>query len=156
MMKSSKVIFALIAIVVCIIAAGCNSILVLNKPTLFYYTNIFSKQLQQENSYLCIVLDTNFYKEETLSSADKKTINNFVTNLHKDNFIIKPKDLPQKPAYKIFFTIKSTKYVMEIYNEKYVTFYPWDGNYEEDYINMSSLPISYNLYSLCKFKIPRQ
>lgn len=152
----SKLLFVPAAIIICIIAAGCNSIIISNKPSLFYYTNILSKELKQENSYLCIAMDTNFYKEHTLALEDKKTIGNFINNLHKENFINKPKDLPKKPFYKLYFTFKNSKYLMDIYNENYAALYPWDGNYEKDYINMSNIPAAYNLYSLCKYMIPRQ
>ena len=45
-----------------------------------------------------------------------------------------------KPPYRLYFNFKNKSYVVEVYNEKYLSIYPWDGNYPRDYINMDSLP----------------
>lgn len=154
-LKDNKLIYLTALFLLCITFTGCTSILEAKKPAMYYYTNLFSKCILEENTYLGTVLDTNLYKEKTLSNDNKSEIKNFIKNLHKENFINKPKDLPTKPLYKMYFTFKSGKYVMNVYNEKYVSVYPWDGNYPEDYIDMSSLPAAYNIHSFCKYLISR-
>lgn len=123
------------------------------KPNDFYYTNNLLKNLTLEKSLKITVLDTNFYKEEELSSEDIEIVKNFGKALSTKNFMQKPKDLPDKVAYKLFFTFNKEKYVINIYNEQYISVYPWDGTYPMDYIDMQGIQPLYNIYSLCKYII---
>ena len=158
-MRVNKLIYIIILIIICLCFTGCsysyNSLFNHKKPYNFYYTNLLTRDVKLENSFLGIVLDTNFYKEQTFTTEQSAIAKNFILHLHTNNFINKPNDLPAKPPYKIYLTFKADKYVIEIYNEKYISVYPWDGSYPKDYINMENIPISYNLYSLCKYIIPR-
>ncbi len=142
--------------IIAILFMGCNYNLgnVMfnkNKPNNFYYTNLLAKNLKLQVSYKCVVLDTNLCKEKNLENDNKLIIKNMIKALSKKNFIEKPKDLPDKPAYKMFFTFNKDKIVVNIYNEKFISIYPWDGEYAMDYLDMSGIPISLNLYDLCKF-----
>lgn len=143
-------------IVISILFVGCNYnfsniSFKKNKPNNFYYTNILAKNLTLESSIKCVILDTNFYKQKELKKENIDTIKSMLKTLNKDNFVSKPKDLPEKPVYKIFFTFNKEKLIINVYNERYLSVYPWDGNYSMDYIDMNKIPISLNLYSLCKF-----
>jgi predicted aminopeptidase len=104
-----------------------------------------------ESSFKINVLDTNFYKEKELSQEDIEIIKNFSKSLKISNFIEKPKELPEKPSYKLFITFKKEKYIINVYNEKYLSVYPWDGIYPMDYIDMEGIQAHYNLFSLCKY-----
>ncbi|MBI6873002.1 DUF4883 family protein [Clostridium aciditolerans] len=142
--------------IISILLVGCNynfSNINFNKtkPNNFYYTNILAKNLTLESSVKCVILDTNFYKEKELSKENLDTVKSMLKALNKNNFVSKPRDIPEKPIYKMFFTFNKEKLVINVYSEKYLSVYPWDGNYSMDYIDMSSLPISLNLYNLCKF-----
>ncbi|WP_243187053.1 DUF4883 family protein [Clostridium muellerianum] len=142
--------------IIAILFMGCNLnlsniIYSKNKPNNFYYTNILAKNLTLEASYKCIILDTNLSKEKEVQNDNKFVVKNMLKSLNKNNFIQKPKDLPDKPAYKMFFTFNKDKLVVNVYNEKFISIYPWDGDYSMDYIDMSGVPLSLNLYSLCKF-----
>ena len=125
------------------------------KESNYYYTNLLSKKISLNNSYRCSITDTSFYKEKELSTEDLKSIPNFISSLDEKCFIDKPKNLPKKPLYKIFITISNEKYVINVYNKDLASIYPWDGVYEMDYINMSTVPYSYNLYNICNYIIPR-
>lgn len=127
-----------------------------DKPFIFYYTNELAKNITLEPKYKCSIIDTNFFSEKTLSSEDCETIHNFIKALRKNNYIQKPADLPSKPDYKIYFTFSKEKYVVDVYNERYLTVYPWDGNYPADYLDMNGVYKSYNLFSLCKYLISKQ
>jgi hypothetical protein len=126
------------------------------KPNNFYYTNNLAKNLTLESSFKINLLDTNFYKEKELSKEDIDTVKKFTKALKKPNFIEKPKDLPEKPAYKLFFTFSKEKYVVNVYDEKYLSVQPWDGNYSMDYIDMEGIQPLYNLFGLCNYIIPKQ
>ncbi|WP_318737002.1 DUF4883 family protein [Clostridium sp. JS66] len=142
--------------IIAILFVGCNYNLSnimfnKNKPNNFYYTNLLAKDLTLETSYKCVAVDTNLSKEKEIDSENKLLFKNMLKSLNKNNFIAKPKDLPDKPAYKIFFTFNKEKMVISVYNEKFISIYPWDGNYDMDYIDMNGVPLSLNLYSICKF-----
>lgn len=133
-----------------------NFTVTIKKPNLYYYTNIVSKLLFSNTKLNVKLLDTNFYKEMELSKDDIATIKDFTKALKLYNFIEKPKDLPQKPAYKLFFIFEKEKYIINVYNEKYISVYPWDGIYSMDYIDMTGTQNLYNLYGLSKYLIPRK
>lgn len=132
-----------------------NFTVTFKKPNKYYYTNNIAKYLTLNSDVKVKLLDTNFYKEKDLSEEDINTIKNFTKALKKSNFIEKPKDLIQKPAYKLFFTFDKEKYIITVYNERYIAVCPWDGIYSMDYIDMNGTQNLYNLYGLCKFLIPR-
>lgn len=162
-----KKIFLYIVIVLLIplILIGCrvklgsyiinNFTVIRSKPNNYYYTNNLAKNLTLETEFKVKLLDTNFYKEKDLSKEDVDTIKNFAKSLKKSNFIDKPKELPDKPLYKIFLTFSKDKYVINVYNEKYIAVYPWDGSYTMDYVDMDGIQTLYNLFGLCKYLIPR-
>lgn len=162
-----KKIFLYIVIVLLIplILIGCrvklgsyiinNFTVTRSKPNNYYYTNNLAKNLTLETEFKVKLLDTNFYKEKDLSKEDVDTIKNFAKSLKKSNFIDKPKELPDKPLYKIFLTFSKDKYVINVYNEKYIAVYPWDGSYTMDYVDMDGIQTLYNLFGLCKYLIPR-
>lgn len=127
------------------------------KPYNFYYTNLLAKNLTLETNYKINVIDTNFYKDIKFSSEDISTVKTFINALRKDNFLNeKPADLPEKPYYKIFLSFNKEKYVMNVYNEKYISIYPYDGSYPMDFLNIDGIYASCNIYSLCKYLIPKK
>lgn len=154
-MKHIKFIKLSIIILICLAASGCSSLFNQEKPYTFYYTNMLSKNLHTEKQIKASLIDTSYYKNHNLSSDEVKDFYNFFEALKKHNYIKRPKGLPVKPIYRMFFTFSKDKYVLDVYNEKYISIYPWDGTYEKDFLNISDIPASINPYSLCKYAIPR-
>ncbi|MBU3159776.1 DUF4883 family protein [Clostridium frigoris] len=126
-----------------------------NKPNNYYYTKLLMKDLSIESPKELYALYMNFYKKKDFSKEDSTTFVNFFNSLTNASFINKPINLPAKPIYKIFLTFNKNKYVLNIYNEKYISIYPWDGDYKMDYIDTSKMFKAYNLYGLCKYLIPK-
>ncbi|MBE6067588.1 MAG: hypothetical protein E7211_07825 [Clostridium lundense] len=151
-----KFCYIVLSIIIMIFASSCSKYYYYKgKETNRYYTNLLSEGINLNGSYRCTITDTSFYKEKELSSEDLKVIPNFISSLDEKSFIDKPKNLPKKPLYKIFITISNEKYVINVYNKDLVSIYPWDGFYEMDFINMSKVPYSYNLYNISNYMIPR-
>lgn len=96
----------------------------------------------------------NFYKEKDFDHEDLSIFSDFFNSLKNDSFIEKPADLPEKPLYKIFVSFSENKYIINLYNENFISIYPFDGDYKMDYINTSKMYKAYNLYGLCKYLIP--
>ncbi|MCY6370792.1 DUF4883 family protein [Clostridium ganghwense] len=150
-MKKGSLILLILLLIGSIFASG-KMYLNRKKPSNFYYTNLLAKNISLCNKYDALVLDTNFYKTEDLSSEDIIIIKSFLSELRKPNFIQKPISLPKKPLYKIFLTFYKTneKYVINIYSNEYISIQPWDGEFTMDYITMTEIPLRYNLYNLSK------
>lgn len=149
--KKQGLFQVIILILLPLLLLGCNTNLSGKKMSNFYYTNLLAKNLTLETAYKCSVIDTNFYKEKVLSKEDTDTIKKFMGALNKNSFVEKPVNLPQKPIYKLIIVFSKEKYVVNVYNEKVVSVFPWDGSFKMDYIDMSKLQVSYNLYGLCKY-----
>jgi hypothetical protein len=138
---------------------GCNykinkNMFSKNKPNNYHYTSLLMKDLSIEKPKEIYALYMNFYKEKDFSDEDLSTLSDFFNSLNNDNFIEKPADLPEKPLYKIFVSFNENKYIINLYNENFISIYPWDGDYKMDYIDTSKMYKAYNLYGLCKYLIP--
>jgi len=150
-LKKGSLIFLILILIIGIFAGG-NLYLNKKKPSNFYYTNLLAKNLTLYSNYEVKVLDTNFYKTESISGENIDIIKSFLKELRKPNFTTKPANIANKPKYKIFFNFSHTgeKYVINIYDDQSASVYPWDGSFNMDYINMKDIPLRYNLFSLCK------
>jgi hypothetical protein len=139
---------------------GCNyninkKIFTKGKPNNYYYTNLLMKDLSLENPKELYALYMNYYKKKDFSKEDLSTLADFFNSLNNDSFIEKPENLPNKPIYKIFLKFNKNKYMINVYNENFISIYPWDGSYSMDYIDTSKMYKAYNLYGLCKYLIPK-
>ncbi|MFL0196509.1 DUF4883 family protein [Clostridium sp. WILCCON 0269] len=128
-----------------------NTIFTQKKPNNFYYTNLLAKNLTLSSPVKCTIEENNFHDEMNLNKDNIKDIKNMLSTLNKKNFIAKPKNLPKKSAYRISFTFNKEKLLIDVYNEKYLSIYPWDGDYPMDYLDTSNIPASLNLYYLGKY-----
>ena len=138
---------------------GCDLLLPytnVTKPSSYYYTNLLAKDSGLEKKYKVLIIDMNFYNERLINNGNIDTVNSFIHSLTNKNFISKPKDLPSKPLFKIIFSFSKDKFVINVYNENYLSIFPWTGNYEMDYISMKDIPVSYNLLNLSKYIIPNE
>lgn len=149
-------LITLIACIIILLFTGCsniidNKILYPSKPNDFYYTNLLWQDLSDKSNYKTTILDTNYYREIEFNKEYVEQFKLFLKRLNKSNFIKKPDKELNKPLYKIFFDFGNEKYIVNVYNENLISIYPWDGNYEMDFINMTDTPNSLNIYSLCKY-----
>lgn len=157
-LKKYNILLLLLLLIVTL--AGCNLQNInlpvsKEKPSNYYYTNLLSKDFKLESNYKIVIFETNLFKEKQISKDDSLAINGFLKDLRSNDFINKPRDLPAKPAYKIFITFNKDKFVINVYTDRYVSIYPWDGVYSMDYIDMSDTLTSNNLYYLCNYIIPK-
>ncbi|WP_353505355.1 DUF4883 family protein [Clostridium sp. Marseille-Q2269] len=154
MKKIFKILFLIC--IPCFLLTSCNITFPIDsvkgkKPTNFYYTNLLAKNITLEKEYKVTILETNFYKGIEINRKDKELIKNFVSLLRKQNFKTSVKNLESKPIYKIFFTFKKDKYIINVFNKQYISIHPFDGDFPTDYIDMTNIPEAYNLYNLCNF-----
>ncbi|SHH63408.1 DUF4883 family protein [Clostridium grantii] len=146
-------LFVIILLLIFSILFFANEELNKKKPYNFYYTNLLAKNLTLEEIASVKALDVNYYKTKDVTLDDISTIKDFMKYISQNDFSSKPIDLPVAPVYKIFFTLKDSNemFVVNVYSSKYLSVYPWDGDFEVDYIDMSNIPVRYNIYNLCKY-----
>ncbi len=155
-MKDHLYKFIALIILCSIVFTGCtsktyNMIIMNKKPSKFYYTSELCKELNETKGFTASIFQVNLHKEVPILKEDLSTIENFFTNLNTENFIDKPEGIKEKPQYKIFIESNNEKFVVNVYDEKYISIHPWDGTFEMDYIDMSDVYKAYNLYGFCKY-----
>lgn len=155
-MKSFKLLLIFLS---AIILQGCSFNL---SPRYFHfeenqsnnhYYNELKEKLSNNEKYTLQVFDTNLYKYFSVDDEDNDILKNFINSLDTPNFLDEPTD-DYKNIEKFKIIIKfddESKYIIEVYNERFAKTYPWDGRYEEDFIDMEGIPPHYNLYDFCKY-----
>lgn len=142
-----------IILILAVLLSSC-SIYTQKKPNSSYYTELLKKALSS-GQYSGYILDTNFYRQESISPDEILTIKNFLNDVKKNNFVKKSPIFNNKPEFRMYLTFSKEKYIINIYNERYISIFPWDGDFNMDYIDMKGINTSVNLYNLSKFIIPR-
>lgn len=123
----------------------------IKKPNNYFYTNQIIQSIGTGENIKGTLFEFNLHKEKELPKEGVENIMGFFKSLKNINFISKPQDLPDKPQYKLYITTNNEKFVLNVYNEKYLSIHPWDGVYSEDYIDMTEIYTLYNLHGLCKY-----
>ena len=121
------------------------------KPNNYYYTNLLAQSIKDDNSPKITLFEINLHKDKDLPKEGIENLLGFFKNIKQRNFINKPTILPSKPQFKMYIITRGEKYVINVYNEKFISIYPWDGVYSMDYIDTTNLYTLYNLYGLCKY-----
>ena len=120
------------------------------KPSNNYYTQNLQSKLLNDNSFTLYIFDTNFYKEIPVSKDENKIIENFISSLDSTNFSDSLPDSSINECFRIKIVFSdSSKYVIKVFNAENVSILPWDGTYNEDFINMQNVLLRYNLYDFC-------
>lgn len=141
-----------------IFISGCSKIPISfnNKPSISYYSKELLNKYKLDGLDKVTAFEVNYSKERPVDEKDAEIINKFLTSVDNSSYISKPSDLPEKSKYKFFIDLKNNdKYVIAVYDEKYVSIYPWDGKYPPDYIDMTNVHTLYNLYGLSKYLFPK-
>lgn len=153
-MKKLYILFSIFLISLTLYSCKSSSIFNLNsKPSTSFYTECLKDLISNSKDIHIKVLCLNYYKAKILSEQEKELIYVFTSLLKDDYFINKPDDLPSKVQYKMFIEDDDNKYVINVYSSKYISIHPWDGKYEEDFLDISDIFNSYNTYDLCKYFI---
>lgn len=146
--------FFIIILAVCFLQ-GCN---MLDDPKYihfstksgpsFYTNEVYSKILSNED-FTMVLFINNLYKDIPIDSSENEVIKNFIFSVPEDNF--KDEDIPSETEpYELRLEFDDgSKYIINVYDEKTVALFPWDGNFKEDVISMEKVPIHYNLYDFC-------
>ncbi len=151
-----KKILTLIAIILILITTTSCSYDIKNifkdeKPANSYHTyNLIDCYVDSTPNEVA-VFDINLYKQKNLKEEEAFDVLRFINSIKNEYFIDKPDNIDTIPVYKLFITFENEKYIINVYNERYISIYPWDGEYSMDYIDMAEIPLAFNLYGLCRY-----
>lgn len=152
-MKYLKLLLLLIIICIipgCTMAQNPEYISLKTKPTTNFYTNEIYNKISKDESFTLKVFDMNVYKYFDVNTEEHSIILEFIDNLKPTNFNVEI--TPEiTPRYKLIIEFEDSKYIMNAYNDKELSIYPWDGTFPEDTLSMESVPSYYNVYKFCEY-----
>ena len=130
-----------------------------NKPNLYSYSNEVYIKIKNNEEFTIKVFDYNLYKYYDVPTSDNDVILSFFQSLTNDNYKDEiPEDITS-PCYKLiieFNNREKSKYIIDVYNNNFVTLFPWDGNFPKDKITMDDVPKYDNLYDFCIYIINKR
>ncbi|MBS5936820.1 DUF4883 family protein [Clostridium sp.] len=120
------------------------------KPKVNYYTEEIKELISKNQEYKIKVFDMNIYKYYDVDKSEYDIIPEFIDTLNDEDYEAEiEKD--STPDYKLIIEFSDNKYVINAYNDKLLSIYPWDGVYKEDTISMEGVSDYYNLYNFCEY-----
>ena len=123
------------------------------KSSPYQYSNEVYKNVRYENDFYLEVFDNNMYKTYPVDASDTDILVSFFESLNNDSYVTEYDLTDLEVQYKLIVNFNksdfSEKYVFNIYDNNFVTLYPWDGNLTEDMIVMTDIPRYNNLYDYC-------
>lgn len=120
------------------------------KPKVNYYTDEIRDRINRNEEYTIKIFDLNIYKYYEVDKQEHSIIPEFIDALNNENYGVEIED-DLTPEYKIIIEFSNKKYIINTYNEKLISVYPWDGVYPEDNISMEGVSDYYNLFKYCQY-----
>lgn len=152
-MKKYFITFILILLIVLLPGCNINTAQYIRpnaKPNINYYTNEIHERLNNKEPYNIKIFDLDIYKYYNVSQEEHSILPEFIDSLNEKNYDAEvEKELT--PQYKLIIEFSDAKYIINAYNDKLISLYPWDGIYEEDVISMEEVSDYYNLYKFCEY-----
>ncbi len=153
-----KVLAAFLACSLIFLLSGCSLkdpkyINLESKPSEQYYTQELKDKLSDSDDFKVSILDTNFYKEKQIPKEENKSFIDFINSIHPEYYKEASVDKTKRCLYKVYVTIKNSKYLLKVYENEIITIAPWDGVFDEDVLSELSIPPGQKLISICKHYI---
>ena len=126
-----------------------NAYLIVDETAVIQNTKLFRESLK-ENTPKIRILDMNIYSEVIVDKEDIRILSDLLSSLKDDNFIEK-EDLPKKPLFKLFVDINEEIYVLDVFGDDFITIYPWDSDFDKDYISLNEVPNAFKLEPFCQY-----
>lgn len=145
----------LVLIIVCLIP-GCSMkqnpeyISLKTKPNTHFYTGEIYNKISKGESYTLKVFDMDVYKYFDVNIEIHSIVIEFIDSLKESSFNIEIDD-KLTPRYKLIIEFNDGKYIINAYNDKELSVYPWDGTFPEDTISMEGVSDYYNVYKFCEY-----
>ena len=152
-MKYLKLLLVLILICIipgCTIKQNPEYISLKSKPNSHFYTGEIYNKLTKAEPYTLKVFDMNIYKYFIVNTEEHSIVLEFIEDLKETNYNT---DIEStlNPRYKLIIEFENSKYIINAYNDKQISVYPWDGTFKSDTISMDGVPDYYNIYKFCEY-----
>ncbi|MCM1990647.1 DUF4883 family protein [Oceanirhabdus seepicola] len=125
------------------------------KPSKNYYINRLCYELDLENETLnnteISLLITNYYKYISLPDEHKKSVISSIKTFENHTFEGDYELSNKKPLFKYIIKIDDEKYVIDVYDDDFLTVYLWDGKYPKDMITMKNSYPYENLFQISEY-----
>ena len=147
-----KKLFVFIFIFITTLLVSCSNIEYsrnVTKPVENYYTKSI-KSLKSEEIKEIKLIENKFYKEVILDKTSSNLILEMINSLDESKTVEALNDYIEC-LFKLHIESNSNKYVIDVYGNDIISIYPWDGIYEKDFLDISSLPLSLKAESICNF-----
>ena len=119
------------------------------KPSEAHYSENL-KELVTANISEVKLIENKFYKEVILDKNSTKLISDMINELDLKAIAL-PLSSDIECLFKLHIQNNTQKYVIDVYGNDIISIYPWDGVYEKDFLDISSLPLSLKAESICNF-----
>ncbi|WP_297520437.1 DUF4883 family protein [uncultured Clostridium sp.] len=120
-----------------------------NKPSESHYSESLKELITTDITEIKLI-ENKFYKEVILDKNSTKLISDMVNELDLKSITL-PLSSDIECLFKLHIKNNTQKYVIDVYGNDIISIYPWDGVYEKDFLDISSLPLSLKAESICNF-----
>jgi len=125
------------------------------KPSKNYYINSLCSKLDIENETLnnaeISLLITNYYKYISLPEEHKESVISSIKSFENHTFEGDYDLSNKKPLFKYIIKTHGEKYIIDVFNDDFLTVYLWDGKYPKDMITMKDSYPYENLFQISQY-----
>lgn len=163
MFKNLKLLFIILIFPFLIMDCKSNSLednvkisLGISKPSINFYTDNLLKIIDKYPDIHVSIFYSKTGKNKTIPKDYMERFNLFMESI-KPTFFVNTNNTNlelKDPEYRITLYIEEKPiYLINIFNEKYISIHPWDGSYPPDIIDISPIHERINIYNLCDYII---
>ena len=163
MFKKLKLSFTIIILSFILISCNSNFVQTIkvpfktSKPSINYYTNNLLTALKNSKNTHISILYTKTGKNKVIPPEQMDNFYLFMNSI-KTDFFINPTTSNNEDfkniEYKLTISINDkNSFVINIFNEDFISIHPWDGTYEADLLCISELNTRINLYNIINYII---
>lgn len=121
-----------------------------SKPNNHYYTDELKNKILNNENFSLSVFDTNLYKDIKVNKGETIIIDSFLNSITEADYLPYESKPKSREAFRLIVSFDDhNKFLIRVYDSSIIAVSPWDGNFEEDIVSMSSLPLHYNLMDFC-------
>lgn len=157
-----KLVLFITIIVFPIITISCNKNFIQNisapikisKPSKNFYTNALINSIKNSQNIQISIFYSKTGKNKILPNEYMENFNLFINSIKQDFFVENLNENVKEPEYKLTVVLDNkNSFIVNVFDENLVSIHPWDGVYEADFINISSLNNKINIFNTVNFII---
>lgn len=157
-----KLVLFVTIIIFPLITISCNKNFIQNisapikisKPSKNFYTNSLINSIKNSQNIQISILYSKTGKNKILPDEYMESFNLFLSSIKRDFFVENFSQNAKEPEYKLTISLDNkNSFIINIFDEDIISIHPWDGIYEPDAIDISSLNSKVNIFNIVDFII---